>query len=57
MAQASELALEPDSRLVVRPGLDRVEWCAALRIGVMMIVRIVSYTTVVVPAGHRIDEP
>lgn len=56
MPDTAELALEANSAAVVRGRLDRVEWGAALRVGVMVVVGEVS-RTVVVPARCRVDQP
>lgn len=56
MPDTAELALEADSAAVVRGGLDRVEWGAALRVGVMVVVGEVA-RAVVVPARCRVDQP
>lgn len=56
MPDTTELALEANSAAVVRGRLDRVEWSAALRVGVMVVVGEVA-RAVVVPARRRVDQP
>lgn len=56
VADTSELALDADTVAVVRRRLDRVEWCAALGVGVVVVVGEVA-CAVVVPARGRVDQP
>lgn len=56
MPDTTELALEANPATVVRGRLDRVEWGAALRVGVMVVVGEVA-RAVVVPARCRVDQP
>ena len=56
MANAAELALDADPVAVIWRRLDRVERCAALRAGVLVVVGEVA-RAVVVPARCRVDQP
>lgn len=55
MPDTAELALEANSAAVVRGRLDRVEWRAALRVGVMVVVGEVA-RAMVVPTRCRVDQ-
>lgn len=53
---AAKLALDAYPGIVVRLRRDGVERCSTLRTGVMVVIREVT-STVVVPAGCRVDQP
>lgn len=56
MSQPAKLALKANAAPVVRRGLNRVVRCAALRAGIVMVIRVVT-KAMVEPASDGIDQP
>lgn len=56
MAKACEFTLESYPGWIVWSRLDRIKWCPALWVRVVVVIRVITGTTLIIPASSRIYE-